>query len=525
MLTERDLKNQRIAESNRQTRLRRQSQVPLTFELGVRNEKRNRKNGCLHHLKMICVEAKWMKNMITGILNEDKSKKITDMKDKDFKTVTHFDKDGNQLVSELEYLKSSLRLGVITEYKWNLAALSAAKKKGRKVGRIKFESDHKTVIFLQNGITHHIDAEDNTIRIQGFEYSIRVSGLKQLRKLTKDGLDYEVTMLKLHMVNDTCFKFFLTVYVDREQYNALQEQKRKKRVEKRIKEGKTTHDTNAFDFGCIDTAVDAYSNKYNVQFEETKRLKRLQQKLARQRQAAEKKAESSSEKSSGGKTKGRKKKPQFTNSVRRYDTLQRLKKEHYRISRRKDAAAIDLALEILDMNETVIMQDEQLANWKRKKKCTKKNGQVVMRRGSGRVIQHGIHGRLKQRLKASPKTHIIDKWVPTTKLCTWCGKMHRNIKLSDRRYVCPNCKHDCGDRDVHSGQTMIWLYYYMPSFIGLDGSEFKRRDFDESLAEIFSAENPCSLEQASRSQKEDAMLPGDISPVAEQNPDKEIFEG
>lgn len=363
-----------------------------------------------------------MKNMITGILNTDKEKKISNMKDKDFKSVTHYDKDGNQLVSELKYLKSSLRLGVITEYKWNLAALSAAKKKGHKVGKIKFESEHKTVLFLQNGITHHIDVEHNVIRIQGFEYDIRVSGLKQLKNLTKQGIDYEIATLKLHMVNDTCFKFFITVYVDRDEYNALKEQKRQIRVQKRIKEGKTTHDTNAFDFGCKDTAVDAYGNKYNVQFGETKRLKRLQQQLARQKRAAEKKADQSS----GGKTDS-KKNPKISNSVRRYNTLQRLKKEYYKISRRKNAAAIELVNEFLDMNETVVIQDEQLTNWKKKKKVRKKNGQEVKRRGSGRIIQHGIIGRLKKRLKASPKTHVIDKWVPTTKLCTQCGKMHKNI--------------------------------------------------------------------------------------------------
>ena len=57
MASSREIKNLRIAESNRQTRMRRQSQVPLTFELGVRNEKRNRKTGCFRHLKMICVES------------------------------------------------------------------------------------------------------------------------------------------------------------------------------------------------------------------------------------------------------------------------------------------------------------------------------------------------------------------------------------------------------------------------------------------------------------------------------------
>ena len=257
MASSREIKNQKIAESNRQTRIRRQSQVPLTFELGVRNEKRNRKTGCFRHLKMICVEAKWMRNMITSILNEG-TKKISNLKDKDFKSVIHKDKDGNDIVSELKYLKSSLRLGVLTQYKWNLASLKAAKNKGRKVGRIKFESEHKTVIFLQHGITHQITGP-NSIRIQGFEHDIRVSGLKQLRELEKYGIDYEIATLNLHMVCDDCFKFFITVYADREQYEAFKSQKKKARVEKRISEqNKKTHDTNAFDFGCIDTTVDAY---------------------------------------------------------------------------------------------------------------------------------------------------------------------------------------------------------------------------------------------------------------------------
>jgi hypothetical protein len=130
---------------------------------------------------------------------------------------------------------------------------------------------------LQYGITHQISGR-NSIRIQGFEPDIRVSGLKQLRELEENGIDYDIATMNLHMVCDDCFKFYLTVYADREQYSAFKAQKKKTRVEKRISEqNKKTHDTNAFDFGCIDTTVDAYGEKHNVQFEETKRLKRLQQ--------------------------------------------------------------------------------------------------------------------------------------------------------------------------------------------------------------------------------------------------------
>ena len=418
MTSSREIKNKKIAESNRQTRIRRQSQVPLNFELGVRNEKRNRKTGCFRHLKMICVEAKWMRNMITSILNEG-TKKISNLKDKDFKSVIHKDKDGNVIVSELKYLKSSLRLGVLTQYKWNLASLKAAKNKGRKVGRIKFESEHKTVMFLQHGITHQISGP-NSIRIQGFEHDIRVSGLKQLRELEKYGIDYEIATLNLHMVCDDCFKFFITVYADREQYEAFKSQKKKVRVEKRISEqNKKTHDTNAFDFGCIDTTVDAYGEKHNIQFEETKRLKRLQQQIARQRRAAEEKSDDNS----AGKKK-KKGKTKFSNSVRRYDAIQRMKKEYYKISRRKDAAAISLVNEILDMNETVIFQNDQFSRWKKQRKFKAKNGKQYKRRGSGRTVQRGILGRIKKRLKASSQTHVINEWVPTTKLCTHCGRIH-----------------------------------------------------------------------------------------------------
>ena len=112
----REQKNKNISDAISATRKKRKSQIPLTFELGVRNEKRNRKTGCFRHLKMICVEAKWMKNNITSILNTDRNKSVFQMNYKDFKKVTHRDKDGNELVSELKYLRSSFRKGVIEKY-------------------------------------------------------------------------------------------------------------------------------------------------------------------------------------------------------------------------------------------------------------------------------------------------------------------------------------------------------------------------------------------------------------------------
>ena len=117
------------------------------------------------------------------------------------------------------------------------------------------------------------------------------------------------------------------------------------------------------------------------------------------------------------------------------------------------------------------MQDEQVDKWQ---KC-----------GHGKKVQHGILGRLKTHLEASKQTHVMSKWVPTTKLCTHCGRTWDDIKQKDRQFVCPHCGHDDGSRDQHSSKNMLWLYRNMKEYIGLDGSEFKRADFNSRLLELF----------------------------------------
>ena len=46
--------------------------------------------------------------------------------------------------------------------------------------------------------------------------------------------------------------------------------------------------------------------------------------------------------------------------------------------------------------------------------------------------------------------------MPTTKYCPQCGKLKKDIKLSDRTYECTCGYHE--DRDVHAAQNMILLF-------------------------------------------------------------------
>ena len=59
---------------------------------------------------------------------------------------------------------------------------------------------------------------------------------------------------------------------------------------------------------------------------------------------------------------------------------------------------------------------------------------------------------MKAKLKLLPQTVVLDKWIPTTKLCPGCGKL-LDLNLVDRTVKC-NCGH-VEDRDIHSAKNMI----------------------------------------------------------------------
>ena len=47
----------------------------------------------------------------------------------------------------------------------------------------------------------------------------------------------------------------------------------------------------------------------------------------------------------------------------------------------------------------------------------------------------------------------VDKWFPSSKKCLHCGHIHKELKLSDRTYICPKCGHEI-DRDYQAAQNI-----------------------------------------------------------------------
>ena len=115
--------------------------------------------------------------------------------------------------------------------------------------------------------------------------------------------------------------------------------------------------------------------------------------------------------------------------------------------------------------DKVIIQDEQLSIWKIK---------------HGKKVHHSILGRVKTKLKNKENCIILNKYYPTSKLCTECGTYNDDLQLKDRIFVCPNCGHK-SDRDIHAANNMLWFY---DNIVAMGRSEVKRNELQSIVRTI-----------------------------------------
>lgn len=92
-------------------------------------------------------------------------------------------------------------------------------------------------------------------------------------------------------------------------------------------------------------------------------------------------------------------------------------------------------------NQTIVIQDDLICNWKKNKSFSKK------------VQSYGLSEFFRQiKYKSeifSSDLIIVDKFVPTSKTCHACGFIKQDLRLCDRVYICSNCG-IVEDRDVNA---------------------------------------------------------------------------
>ena len=386
-------RNKLIGENGFKTRMKRAKQICKTFRFKIDYNNLNKQQK--EYIKMLFVEAKWIYNYL--ISQDD----IYSFNYKDLNQVTHKDKNKNDIVSDIQYVRSSVKQELITQIVNQIKGLSKLKKKGHKVGKLRFKSEFNSIKLKQYNVTHSL--RGNKFKIQGIKDLIRVRGIEQLKKYKN--IDYTTANLLYDGIN---YYIALTCFIDKDN------------IEKQYK-----NDIVGIDMGVSTSLTLSDGTKYDISIGESDRLKKLQTKLV-------------------SKQKG---------SNNRYKLIRKIRKEHIHINNKKNDISNKIVHLILNDNKTIVIQDEQISEWRQ-------DG------FSGSKIQHSILGRIKSKLVNNDRTIILDKWFPTTKYCRHCGSKV-TLELKDRIFECPNCKTK-EDRDIHAANNMIYFYLHSINAPGTD---------------------------------------------------------
>ena len=262
-------------------------------------------------------------------------------------------------------------------------------------------------------------------------------------KLTVNGLDQFINIDGIEYANANILNTPLGYYIAITTYIDKDKIQHKPKIKGRI----------GIDFGCTTSFTLSNGEEIDCTIQESDRLKHLQKKMFRQVKGS----------------KGREK------------TISLIRKEYTKLSNQKNDLANKIVAYLSSYDE-VIFQDEQLQHWKVK---------------NGKTVQHSVLGKVKAKLNTKQNCHMIDRWFPTTKLCTNCGTYNDNLKLSDRKFVCPECGITDG-RDIHAAKNMIWIYDNI--VVGLGRTDLKRVEMEPLVRQI------CLPSQVLSAKPEDTTL-------------------
>lgn len=300
---EREKKNQKIQLTMRQTRARRKTQTAKVFQLKIDASHLNTKQH--EALRMLFVEAKWLKNHIISLDNiaDYHNSKTVDVKllDNTFET------------RKYRFISSQMKQSVVAQVKNDIKALAASKARGRKVGKLKFASRVTSIDLKQFGKTYRFSQDGKRARIQNIPGYVKISGYEQLE-------GYELANAKL-VQKPSGFYLFVTAFKE----TAL------------IEDSFAKDTALGIDFGVNRHLVLSNGDMFKAYVEETDRLRRLQKKLARQ------------QKGSNGYAK----------------TCQRIGREYEKMNNVKNEYANQIVSYIMSLAEYVYFQDEMLSSWKK----------------------------------------------------------------------------------------------------------------------------------------------------------------
>lgn len=399
-----DTEREQIRQSLVATRNRRKNQILKVFELKVNCHQTSKET--YDKMKQCFIQAKWVYNDMLSLSGADNSDVAYETLDifkynyLDHKTVHRYNKN-KKYVEEKITLPTFFHRGVIQQCKTNIVNLSKAKRKGYKVGALKFKSEYDSIPLL----TGSFKIIDNShIYLPGFK-NLKVYGLRQILNIK----DYEIADGRF-IKKASGYYIHVSVCINKDSF----------------KQRKQTYKEVGLDFGIKDNITTSDGEKFNCNVQESEYLKFLQKQLHRKQK----------------------------DSKQYWKLRSQIRKEYEHLTNKKVDATNKLIHYLTSNYDTVYFQDEQIAKWKKKKKL-KKTGKKCGN-SFGRQIQCSYLGRVKAKLVSMEGTRSfkISKFQPTTKLCTVCGCIN-NITLADRIFKCA-CSYT-EDRDIHAAKNVKFI--------------------------------------------------------------------
>ena len=299
---------QKIKESLIATRERRKNQSIKVIELKVNCHQTSKET--FKKMDFVFTQAKWIVNEMIRL---GETQNFFEYNYLGHKEVVHLDKDGNEIKSKID-LSSILHRGIVNQKKQDILNESKAKKKGRKVGKLKYKKEINSIDILTGP---WLKIRDNShITIPGFA-NLKVYGLDQLKKFN----EYELANAKF-IRKPSGFYIHISICIPKE--NKIQ---------------KKNYKEVGLDFGIKDNIITSDGEKFNCSVQESEQLKFLQKQLHR-------------------KQKG---------SKHYYKLKNQIQKEYEHLSNKKKDKANKLISFLLKNYDIIYFQDEQISKWKKRR--------------------------------------------------------------------------------------------------------------------------------------------------------------
>ena len=160
-------------------------------------------------------------------------------------------------------------------------------------------------------------------------------------------------------------------------------------------------------------------------------------------------------------------------SKNREKAKQKLAKLHYRISNIRKDCLHKTTSATVNENQVIVLEDLKVSNMMKNHKLAQAISDVGMYEFR-RQIEYKASWYGKQVI-------FVNTFYPSSKMCSSCGWKNKNLKLSDRIFICQECGNSI-DRDYNASFNLKQFYTGSLSVINACGDRSSEKEISPSLS-------------------------------------------